>query len=143
LGFFGCCTYSPDGSRRADVDGGSLVVENADTPDAEKIGGALEFWQSAWSPNGELVAFEGDRGTALVVRDVATESDTVLVDVRRPEYLHVIEFSPDGDRIIFQRYDGGDSSSLWTIGVDGSDLRRLVNGIEWADLRPQGGEEEA
>ena len=26
---------------------------------------------------------------------------------------------------------------LWSIGVDGSDLRRLVADIDWADLRPR------
>jgi hypothetical protein len=43
-----------------------------------------------------------------------------------------------GDRILFTRpgADGG-PSSLWSIGVDGSDLRRLVDGIDWADLQPQ------
>ena len=49
--------YSPDGSRLAYVDHGSLVVEGADGPDAQEPGGPLEFWDVAWSPNGDLVAF--------------------------------------------------------------------------------------
>jgi Tol biopolymer transport system component len=130
--------YSPDGSRFAYEDRGSLVVEDADEPDAQKVSGAWEeFWSVAWSPNGDLVAFEVDR-TQLQVRDVATGTDTALVDVKRPEWLHVLEFSPDGDRILFIRYDPkADQQSLWSIGVDGSDLRRLVDGTSvWADLRP-------
>jgi len=127
--------YSPDGSRFAYADRGSLVVEDADEPDAQKVSGAWEeFWSVAWSPNGDLVAFEVDE---LLVRDVATGTDTSLVDVKRPEWLHVLEFSPDGDRILFMRYDpDADQGSLWSIGADGSDLRRLLDAIDWADLRP-------
>ena len=126
--------YSPDGLRVAYVDNGSLVVKDADGPDARKVSGVWEG-DVAWSPNGDLVAFEFNG--ELLVRDVATGDDMSLVDVKRPESLGVIEFSPDGDRIVFIRYEGSERS-LWSIGVDGSDLRRLVDGIWWADLRPLG-----
>lgn len=133
---FWFAAYSPDGSRVAYVERGSLVVADADGPDAQEVGGPTEFWDAAWSPNGDLVAFEGD-GTELLVRDVATGVDTSLVDVTRRERLEVIEFSPDGDRILFTRSDvDTGESSLWSIGADGSDLRRLVDGTDWADLRP-------
>jgi Tol biopolymer transport system component len=136
-GSTGFGVYSPDGSRFAYVDRGSLVVEDADEPDAQKVSGAWEFWDVAWSPNGDLIAFAGN-GTELLVRDVATGADTSLFDVTRSEFLEVIEFSPNGDRILFTRSDADGGNSLWSIGVDGSDLRRLVDGIDWADLRPQG-----
>ena len=136
LNFFG--VYSPDGSRVAYIDHGSLVVEDADGSDSQKAGGPLEFWDLAWSPNGDLVAFEAD-GTELLVRDVATGAVTSLLDVTRSERLSVMEFSTDGDRILFTRSDAdGGRSSLWSIGADGSDLRRLVDGIDWADRQPQG-----
>lgn len=138
-GSTGFGVYSPDGSRFAYVNRGSLVVKDADEPDAQKVSGAWEFWDVAWSPNGDLVAFEDDFGTELLVRDLATGADTSLVDVTRSEFLEVIEFSPNGDRILFTRSDADYSrSSLWSIGFDGSDLRRLLDGIDWADLRPQG-----
>ena len=136
LNFFG--VYSPDGSHVAYVDHRSLVVDAADGPDAQKVGGALEYWNVAWSPNGDLVAFAAD-DTELLVRDVATGADTSLVDVTRSEILSAIEFSPAGDRILFTRSDADSSrSSLWSIGADGSDLRRVLDGIDWADLQPQG-----
>jgi Tol biopolymer transport system component len=78
-------------------------------------------------------------GTEILVRDLATGADTSLVDVTRSERVEVIEFSPDGDRILFTRSDAdGGPSPLWSIGADGSDLRRLLDAIVWADLRPQG-----
>jgi WD40 repeat protein len=130
--------YSPDGSRFAYVNRRSLVVADADEPDAQKMSGAWEFWDLAWSPNGELVAYDAD-DTELLVRDTATGVDTSLVDVTESERLNVVEFSPDGDRIFFTRSDAdGSRISLWSISVDGSDLRRLVDRVDWADLRPQG-----
>ena len=126
--------YSPDGSHVAYIKGGSLVVAEADGSDALKVGAPIEFWDAAWSPSGDLVAFiHGD--TELRVRDVATGTVTSLVNVSGSERLRVIEFSPEGDRILFSRTEDMDSgvSSLWSINADGSDLRRLVTRIEWAD----------
>ena len=141
--FTGCCAYSPDGSTRGVVDEGTLVLEASDTPEDEKVG-PLEFNKLAWSPDGTLVAFERstdiDQGnpTELLVRDVATGTDTSIADVAPSGRLHLIEFSAEGDRILFLRTDTeGGASSLWSIGVDGSDARRLVETVEWADLRPQ------
>ena len=129
--------YSPDGSTVAYLDRRSLVLGDADGPSAQEMD-PPEFWDAAWSPNGDLVAFAPD-DTELLVRDVATGADTSLLDVTRSERLHVIEFSPDGERILFTRSDAdGSQSSLWSIGADGSDLRRLLDGIDWADLRPEG-----
>ncbi len=129
--------YSPDGSRVAYINRGSLVVAEADDSDAREVGAATEFWDAAWSPSGDRVAFIHD-DTELRVRDVSTGTVTSLVNVSGSERLRVIEFSPEGDRILFSRTEDMDSgvSSLWSINADGSDLRRLVSRIEWADWRP-------
>jgi Tol biopolymer transport system component len=130
--------YSPDGSHVARVENGTLIVDDAAGSDATKAADPGELRNAAWSPNGDLVAFEAKSGTRLLVRNVATGADTLLVDVKRSENVQVIEFSPDGNRLLFTRSDAGDATSLWSIGADGSDLRLLVDGIEWADLRPHG-----
>lgn len=143
-GFFtGCCAYSPDGSLRGVVDAGTLVLEESDTPEDQKVG-PLELNKLAWAPDGTLVAFERPtdvvegNATELLVRDVATGSDVSIVRVAPSGRLDIIEFSGDGDRILFLRSDSeGGARSLWSIGVDGSDARLLVDGIEWADLQPQ------
>lgn len=130
--------YSPDGSRVAYTNHGSLVVVEANGSDAQEVGAATEFWDAAWSPSGDRIAFSLHDGTELRVRDVATGTEASLVNTGESERLQVIEFSPDGDRILFSRTEDMDSvvSSLWSINADGSDLRRLVTRIEWADWRP-------
>jgi Tol biopolymer transport system component len=73
------------------------------------------------------------------LRNVATGTEGSLVNASGPEWLEVIEFSPDGQLILFSRVEAGTGHrSLWSINVDGSDARRLVPRIEWADSRPQG-----
>ena len=126
--------YSPDGSLHGAVEEGTLVLEAANEPDSQKVG-PTEYWSLAWSPDGKLVAFERATETELHVRDVATGADSSLFDVPESDSLNVVEFTPDGERILFT-WRAGDRTSLWSIAADGSDSRRLIDGIEWADLRP-------
>jgi tricorn protease-like protein len=46
-----------------------------------------------------------------------------------------MEFSPEGDRILFSgtEVEGAGVGSLWSVNVDGSDLRRLVAGTAVGD----------
>ena len=139
--------YSPDGSLVAYASWprsvktgsprGQLVVAEADGPDAQKVAGTNEFWDAAWSPRGDKVAFI-HRDHELRVRDLTTRTVTSLTGKGSSELLRVIEFSPDGERILFSKFGGRDTgtSSLWSIGSDGSKPRRLVTDIDWADWRP-------
>jgi Tol biopolymer transport system component len=69
------------------------------------------------------------------VLDVATGTVTLLTESEGSEWLSVIEFSPEGDRVLFSRTEDGGSgvSSLWSVNADGSDLRRLVAGTAVGD----------
>jgi Tol biopolymer transport system component len=138
--------YSPDGSRVAYVDDdGSLVVAAADGSDAQDV---IAPWvqRPVWSPTGDRIAFlyserEGLTSTELRVVDLATGEVTSLVAGTGGNDLYwgVIEFSPEGDRILFSRTDDRGRgnllrrSSLWSINADGSDPRRLVTGTVWGD----------
>jgi hypothetical protein len=65
---------------------------------------------------------------------VATGSATLLFEGEPGTWLNVIGFSPEGDRILFGEErevsvaNGTVVHSLWSIGVDGSDARRVVGG---------------
>jgi Tol biopolymer transport system component len=133
--------YSPDGSRvaytthtpleglvlrRGEHQGGSFVVAAADGSHAQEVFGA-RVWKPVWSPAGDRIAFTSGKRTELRVVDVATGTVTSLAEKDGSE-LSVLDFSPDGDRILFSR-----AESLWSVNADGSDLRRLVTGTGWGD----------
>jgi Tol biopolymer transport system component len=138
-------TYSPDGSHVAYITtDGSLVVAAADGSHARELVGRWVH-NPEWSPTGDRIAFtySGTRDWSyadLRMIDVATGTVTSLVGMGGPDFLRVIEFSPEGDQILFSRMEdmGRGVSSLWSVRPDGSDLRRLVTGPGWGDWQSRG-----
>jgi Tol biopolymer transport system component len=133
-------TFSPDGSRIAYGSRGSLVVADADGSDPEKVFGDWA-WSLVWSPTGDRIAFTSGDGTELRLLDVVTGTVMLLTETEGSDYLSVIEFSPEGERILFSPTEdrGMGVSSLWSVNADGSDLRRLVAGTafgDWLSLTP-------
>lgn len=133
-------TFSPDGSRAAYSDFG-LFVSAADGSDAQQLVGD---WTDSpvWSPTGDRIAFayssDGETrpyATELRVIDIATGKMTSLADMGDSTYLRVIDFSSEGDRILFSRVEDEFRGvrSIWSVRSDGSGLRRLVEGSDWAD----------
>jgi Tol biopolymer transport system component len=88
-----------------------------------------------WSPTGNRIAFTSAGSRELRLLDVATGMVSLLIEPDGSAALSVIEFSPDGDRILFSRTeeDGTGANSLWSVNADGSDLRRLVTGTASGD----------
>ena len=69
--------------------------------------------------------------------DVLTGRETSLAAAPGLDSVHVIAFSPEGDRILFSRLDANYSAtSLWSVRVDGSDVQLLVPGTDWGDWQP-------
>jgi Tol biopolymer transport system component len=145
----GEATYSPDGSRVAYTTrtpleglvlrfgqhpGGSFVVAAADGSHAQEVFGA-RVRKPVWSPTGDRIAFTSGNGTELRVVDVATGTVTLLAEKDGSDILLVLDFSPEGDRILFSRAEdrGIGPISLWSVNADGSGLRRLVTGTAWGD----------
>ena len=104
--------------------------------------------QPGWSPDGKKITFASDRrnhqgrmeihvmdADGTNVRRLTTlPSDAIYEDAPR--------FSPDGSRIVFNRYitDPG-RSALFTVRVDGGGLKQLTpwgNGAGDADYSPDG-----
>lgn len=138
--------YSPDGSRVAYSDAGLLIVAAADGSDAREVSGRWVQYP-VWSPTGDRIAFTNSTRvnwpypTELRVFDVATGNVTSLTGMGGSDQLRIIRFSPEGDRILFQRWAdmGRGVSSLWSIDADGSGARRLVTGTDWGDWQSLSG----
>jgi Tol biopolymer transport system component len=140
--------YSPDGSQVAYGTRGALMVARPDGSEPREVFGDAPY-TGTWSPTGELIAVTADAPgdpwapNQLHVVDVATGSATLLFEGGRGtipgitaegnvNFLNVIGFSPEGDRVLFSSFTlskSGDDvveQSLWSVGVDGSDARLVV-----------------
>jgi Tol biopolymer transport system component len=86
-----------------------------------------------WSPDGRHIVFEHDQSTADVCADIAimNADGSDLVDLLQPPNICDVEpsFTPDGNRIVFERFniDTGDDA-IWSMNVDGTDRRRITSG---------------
>jgi Tol biopolymer transport system component len=88
------------------------------------------------SPDGSRVAHI--IRNSLVVAEADGSNPQMVFRGDRSESLAVIDFSPEGDRILFSRTTDSESS-LWSVKADGSDLRHLVAGTasgDWLSPRP-------
>jgi Tol biopolymer transport system component len=121
-------------------DGNSLVVGNTELP---LDGGTPRLLRDAldtdpFSLDGSHTAYVDEDGSLKVARSDGSEAVTLL-SADSGQDLGVTGFSPRGNRILF--WKTGDwsprTSSLWSIGVDGSDPRLLVDGTmtgEWLSV---------
>ena len=100
-----------------------------------------------FSPDGSRIAFEHD-GREIGVVGVGGGPVSLLPTLPLPagatkSYASSPAFSPDGSRIVFERTSYGSSgkidSGLYTMGLDGSGLTKIVNeayGPEWQPVTP-------
>jgi Tol biopolymer transport system component len=155
----GALAYSPDGSQMAYGTPQGLMVARADGSDPREVSGDGAH-TAAWSPTGELIAVAsatpgtdqftkrengGNHEQApdrLRIVDLATGSATVLSQGEPGTWFEVIGFSPQGDRVLFGEHrpvvgqPGAFLDSIWSIGVDGSDARRILVGTYTGAVRP-------
>jgi Tol biopolymer transport system component len=141
-------SYSRDGARVAVFDHSDRVSANFPLVVAAADGTQRRVlieteigrpeWPPLWSPAGDLIAFSWNRE---IGSDTASSDDLRVVD---PSSGHVttltsarsmrpLSFSPEGDRILFSRTDAADVPSLWSVHVDGSDVRLIVGGAGSGD----------
>jgi Tol biopolymer transport system component len=91
----------------------------------------------AWSPTGDRIAFDAGpadpASTELRIADVASGAVTSLI---RAPGIRVTEFSPDGDRILYEVSSDttAGATSAWSVRADGSDAQLLVAGTGWGDF---------
>ncbi len=106
-------TIRADGSRLRQI---TRVAGQAVNPD--------------WSPDGRKITFEWDLADDAGAVIAVINADGSGLHVPRTPDPGTFEgqpvFSADGQRIIFERFDGVADDSLFSIRLDGSDLRRVT-----------------
>ena len=154
--------YSPDLARIAYIDypsSASLVIAKTDRTQVRVLAGATSgsngygpgpaYDSPVLSQTGDRVAFTwspalydqtSDQSLSVAelrVVDVASGTVTTLARVTGNPSLRPIRFSPEGDRILFSSGHDNGVTTLWSIGVDGSGARLLVQGTDWGDWQKQ------
>jgi Tol biopolymer transport system component len=129
-------SFSPDGKQIVYVhvthdveEFGELWIVDADGRNRKRVGDENVGFNSAYSPDGQSILAEV--GGQFVVYDV-TDSSTAP---RRIDVPGLTEFggrwSPDGRSLVFSGVAGrGRNSDLYTMNVDGTDLRRVTSTAE-------------
>jgi hypothetical protein len=122
---------APDGRRLAIQEAGWGWVQILDTETSRLEWPALpeSSWDDTflgWHPDGRRVLYvQGagpDRGLVLV----DTEQCTLLVREASPGAISDGAVSPDGTRVVYSFYRGGDTGELRMIGVDGGEQHVLA-----------------
>ena len=84
-----------------------------------------------WSPDGKKLALDtptpASQGDIFVVDADGSNRRLVLAS---PELDQPADWSPDGTKILFTRYDSdGPGSTVYVVNVDGTGLRKLARGL--------------
>jgi Tol biopolymer transport system component len=142
--------WSPDGTMIAftslrDTPVGNtryrrLFLMNADGSNVHRLAPELDVLQFApsWSPDGRELAFEtapliGGPGDIHIL---TVETGALRKLTPRADNYHHPTWSPDGTRIAFSLVANTAASHLWSIAIDGTDLRQLTSRAT-ADWEPQ------
>jgi Tol biopolymer transport system component len=81
-----------------------------------------------WSPDGRWLAYSLDECTIALVRSDGT--DQRVIPSQTPDGCETDPaFTPDGDQLVFERYDAiANDDAIWIMDLNGNDRRRIGTG---------------
>jgi Tol biopolymer transport system component len=135
-------SFSPDGRKIAFDNGGpqsgDILVVNADgseTPANLTQNAAARNIRPDWSPDGRKIAFVSrrDGNDEIYVMNADGTAVTQLTSTSKdaadnePAADNAPAWSPNGQRIVFQRTLGDGNEEIYVMNADGSDQTRLTN----------------
>jgi Tol biopolymer transport system component len=129
-------TWSPDGRRIAfsrSSDGGHVWLMNADGTGAQRLTDELAAeGEPAWSPDGRWIAYtRRESGSDLREIWIARPDGSGRQNVTKLDAKsYAPAWSPDSKRLAFSADRDGVRYDIYTIGVDGKNLRRTVRSGE-------------
>ena len=83
------------------------------------------------SPNGRLLAYSANKGEqwTIYVRELKTKREKALI--KSDQSVINPEFSPDGQRIVFQSdFEGDENFNIYVVPTEGGDTRQLTDTTE-------------
>jgi WD40 repeat protein len=110
------------------------LVESTLNPNFEEL--RLLYSQSSFSNNGRMIAFTAQREgkDVMYLMDVARTKVTARIDLPAVDAIWSPVWSPDDKQIAFSGTHGG-ITDLYTVDVDGKNLRQLTNDL-YGDMQP-------
>ncbi|MFN7604613.1 MAG: Tol-Pal system protein TolB, partial [Hyphomonadaceae bacterium] len=98
---------------------------NADGSGARRLTfGEGRYSTAVWSPKGDLIAFTRQLGGQFQIGVMAADGSNLKI-LAEAYLVEGPTWSPNGRVIMFQREGGpGQSPSLWTVDVSGTNLRK-------------------
>ena len=135
-------SWSPDGTKLAYLAEGAIWTTDVATGVARRLtpccdapggggGGGFPHPRVAWSPDGRRIAFA--KAGHLFTIDLANGNPTPLAAELDPMASQPT-WSPDGSRIAFTWR--GDPPGIYTIRIDGTDMRAVVTSRDIPPLSP-------
>jgi Tol biopolymer transport system component len=81
-----------------------------------------------WSPDGQWLAYSLDECTIALIRADGTDQQTI--PSQTPDGCETDPaFTPDGDQLVFERYDPiADDDAIWIMDLNGNGRRRIGTG---------------
>lgn len=114
-------SWSPDGTLIAFISGGDVFTIRPDGTGLAKItSDELDYVRPAWSPDGSQLLVTDQAGRPVMYLMRRDGSDREVLDTGGVAGGFGV-FTPDGQYVVFT-----DFADLWSIRLDGSDLRTLT-----------------
>ena len=134
-------TWSYDGKRIACTrylrGKWELCVMNPDGKNAQVVASTpRSFSGVAWSPNGKYLAIidftmnpqiPNSERSKIGFVDIQSRKQTIIYNAK--DWFEDVSFSPDGTRLMFNFMS--ENTSIFTIKVDGSDMKQLMPGLSF------------
>jgi Tol biopolymer transport system component len=120
-------SWSPDSRRiayAADVGGGSSVfIATLGSSAIQQITDPkLQALDLAWSPTGQVIAFESDASQTLHVVGIDGSGEHRLSSLTQTALWP--DWAPDGTRLAVAAANG-DSTDIWLVSADGAEIRNI------------------